>query len=66
MTSIESSSLKTWIDHNVSDCVIRQTFTSVTATVKECDESVDLATSVGLEESVSVLSEHVEPFLLHA
>ena len=49
MSSIESSSLKTSIDHNVSDCDIRQTFTSV-----------------GLEESVSVLSEHVEPFLLHA
>ena len=66
MSSIESSSLKTWIDHNVSDCDIRQTSTSVTATVKECDELVDLAISVGLEKSVSVLSEHVEPFLLHA
>ncbi len=50
MTSIESSSLKTWIDQNVSDCDIRQPFTSVTATVKECDELVDLAISVGLEK----------------
>ena len=66
VSSIESSSLKTWTDHNVSDCDIRQTFTSVTATVKECDQLVDLAISVGLGKSVLVLSEHVEPFLLHA
>lgn len=74
MTSIESSSLKTWIDQNVSDCDIRQPFNFVTATVKECDELVYLAislgleksVSLGLEKSVSVLSEHVESFLLHA
>ena len=64
--SIESSSLKTSTGQNGSDCDIRQTFTSVTATVKECDELVDLAIPVGLEKSVSVLSEHVESFLSHA
>ena len=58
--------LKRRVAQDVSHRDVGQAGACVTSTIEECDELVDLAISVGLEKSVSVLSEHVEPFLLHA